>query len=119
VLKIRIVAISGGPFLGAARWKLLDVCGESQRQSFSDGNDTRIVHILETVVFPKDLSILLTQASRKKLYMLWRTDPGKLPRNHQISHKRTIHRKCTNEDMGLTDRQVGLRRIVMIHKSKL
>jgi hypothetical protein len=30
MIKIRIIAISGGSFLDAARWKLLDVCGERE-----------------------------------------------------------------------------------------
>jgi hypothetical protein len=96
-------------------------CLWGERQSFSNNNDndngTRIVnsHLRDGGVPKGSLFYSHRPLGRNSVvYRFW-----KLPRNHQISHKRTIHRKCTDEDTGLIDRQVGLRRIVMIHKSKL
>lgn len=70
-----------------------------------------------TVVFPMDLRSIHT-SRLEELYEIWYPDSEKPPRAHYSSHKRIMHMEHEDEAVQLTD-FVGLRRIVMIHKSKL
>jgi hypothetical protein len=101
VLKIHIVAISGGPILDAARWKLLHVCGERDK-AFPITTTTTTAHALlplisGTVVFPKDLCFVHTDLSEETLLC---TDSGNC---QEITRSRTKEQSTGNAPMKIWD----------------
>lgn len=103
VLKIRYIAISGGIFLDAARWRLLDFCGDKAFRMTTTTAHALLPLVSGTVVFPMDLRSIHT-SRLEELYEIWYPDSEKPPRAHYSSHKRIMRMEHKDEAVQLTGR---------------